>query len=73
MESSVVGPKQAVFQPDQGVVATYQAVILERPSMPSTTASRSPMKLRVSFDDEEKLVEQQRVVLTREAMFSTAP
>jgi len=44
-------------------------VILEKPSMFATTASRFPMTLRVSFDDEERFVEEQCVVVMDEALF----
>jgi len=59
-----------VFRLKQSVFRTYQGVILEKPSMSSTTASRFPTKLRVSFEDEEKLLEKQCVVQTHEAVFS---
>jgi hypothetical protein len=61
---------QRVFQRSSSLVRLNEAVILEKPSVFVTTASRSPMTLRVSFDDEEKRVEKQCVVVTDEAVFS---
>jgi hypothetical protein len=60
----------SVVRPNQSVFPKYQAMILEEPSLGSMSASRCSMTLRVSFDDEEKRVEKQCVVVTDEAVFS---
>ena len=64
---------QRVFQRSSLLVRLNEAVILEKPSMFATTASRFSMTLRVSFDDEERFVEEQCVVVVNEALFSMDP
>ena len=61
---------QRVFQRSSLLVRLNEAVILEKPSMFATTESRFPMPLRVSFDDDERFVEEQCVVVMDEALFS---
>ena len=60
----------SVVRPNQSVFPKYQAMILEKPSMSSTTASRFSTALRVSLDDEDGFLEKQCVVVTDEAVFS---
>ena len=60
----------SVFRLKQWVFRTYQGVILEKPSMSSTTESRFSTTLRVLLEDEEKVLEKQCVVLIHEAVFS---
>ena len=61
---------QRVFQRSSSLVRLNKTVILEKPSMFATTESRFPMPLRVSFDDDERFVEEQCVVVMDEALFS---